>query len=742
MIHVIIMPNGNQVFSFGIFYGIPNINTQFEEKSTMPRKEELYTNRIQPRYESLADANSRSLTAQQINSFGNLNDKLYMELGLQIQNNGRPEELGWVPRIFVMGRDGNGHDKVKTLREADLKVGSKEFWDQVQMGNVFAYPVGSEDPVQLQVKVRGRTRAELNYSKPMKQNELPSLPVQPVKWYHRALGFFHIGNYREMVRRHDQDLADYEANRHKLSQMKEGRKSFIGEETERHEQTYGTEKARIEAEEKARREEEEKERLRQEAQEIEKKFQGDVEHAIKHHGDIDQGIYQMTSVFQPVPQYDPKLEKLVEGKVGMNGKAAEKSQFGLYTKDHFNKLKVFDKDQIDLSKIKLGESGKTVSNEEFAAVTFFALWDNKNMKKAIQNHENEDIWAEKSLKDFGFSADQAAEIMGGQSRNWFTADLFVVPPRDNEGIYFEKTTNLGREDAVKAFQDYQSGDKTALAGIIAQGINKAATDLVLEQNNTFSEQTKGVLASTSLLVDIMKKDPDLEDLALKQGMEKDHLQAAKGMAELHRIQKERDEAEYKMAKAIQDGTAQNMTAEEKSKLLKPIIKGRLTQEQLVADNVQNCQYGVTKVNEMSNNGTNVIFTDRDTLNTWGENPKLRPEPGYKKIHFDTFNRVDRGIQKVLSPVSDTLKNLGTVHGPKHLDRIADEIIKQEGLVEKPVKELFGQLNEQQSKSKFNILTAASKAAGNIAKELENAKKPQQTEPVVNKNPELMGPGLG
>ena len=204
--------------------------------------------------------------------------------------------------------------------------------------------------------------------------------------------------------------------------------------------------------------------------------------------------------------------------------------------------------------------------------------------------------------------------MGGQSRNWFTADLFVVPPRDNEGIYFEKTTNLGREDAVKAFQDYQSGDKTALAGIIAQGINKAATDLVLEQNNTFSEQTKGVLASTSLLVDIMKKDPDLEDLALKQGMEKDHLQAAKGMAELHQIQKERDEAEYKMAKAIQDGTAQNMTAEEKSKLLKPIIKGRLTQEQLVADNVQNCQYGVTKVNEMSNNGTNVSHTTKDSRN--------------------------------------------------------------------------------------------------------------------------------
>ncbi len=216
------------------------------------------------------------------------------------------------------------------------------------------------------------------------------------------------------------------------------------------------------------------------------------------------------------------------------------------------------------------------------------------------------------------------------------------------------------------------------------------------------EQTKGVLASTSLLVDIMKKDPDLEDLALKQGMEKDHLQAAKGMAELHHIQKERAEAEYKMPKALQDGTAQNMTAEEKEKLLKPIIKGRLTQEQLVADNEQNCKDAAEKVEEISNDGKNIIMTDRDTQDLWKKNPGSRTDPGYGKMHFDTFRKVDVGCQKMFSPISDTMKNLGTVHGPKHLDMIADEIIRQEGL----------------------------------------AKKPQQTEPVVNKNPELMGPGLG
>ena len=300
----------------------------------------------------------------------------------------------------------------------------------------------------------------------------------------------------------------------------------------------------------------------------------------------------------------------------------------------------------------------------------------------MRTEEPEDIWAKKSLKDFGYDEQQAEDILTAQSRNWYTADLFLVPPRDNEGSYFEKTTNLGREDAVKAFQAYEKGDKTKLAGIIAQGLNKAAKDLILEQKNDFSEQTKGIMASTSLLMDIMKKDPDLETLAKQQGLSDDNLQAAKGMAELHKIQKDREEAEYKMAKAIQEG--KELTAEEKTNLLKPIIKGRLTQEQMAADNAKNCAEAMNKSMEI---GENMVMTDRNTQDKWKADPQSRPDPGYKRIHMDTYNKVDKGIQKLLSPVSDTMKNLGTKHGPKHLDAITDEIIKQDGLAEKPTKDL-------------------------------------------------------
>ena len=96
----------------------------------MPKKEELYTNNIQPRYESLEEGGLEELTQAQISSLNNANP-FYMELGLRIRENGEPESLGWVPRMFVMGRDENGHDKMKTISETGMKVGSKEFWEPI-----------------------------------------------------------------------------------------------------------------------------------------------------------------------------------------------------------------------------------------------------------------------------------------------------------------------------------------------------------------------------------------------------------------------------------------------------------------------------------------------------------------------------------------------------------------------------------------------------------------------------------
>ena len=63
-----------------------------------------------------------------------------------------------------------------------------------------------------------------------------------------------------------------------------------------------------------------------EAEKEEAALQSNIDSAIRRHGQIDRGIYQMTSVYQPVPQYDASMEKLTEGEAGMNGEIAKQSK--------------------------------------------------------------------------------------------------------------------------------------------------------------------------------------------------------------------------------------------------------------------------------------------------------------------------------------------------------------------------------------------------------------------------------
>ena len=696
----------------------------------MPLNEALYTNNILPRYDSLEEGNIRALTWVQRTSLEQVNEQLYEELGLKVTN-GKPEELGWVPRVFILGKDTDGHDKIIPFGQTGLEVGSEGFWNQVQMGKVFAYPVGSENPVQLQVKATSTRKARLSYSRPVTPEELPpEKPARPVKWYHRALGFLRIRKYKNMVDQYDRQQADRASTLSKFASMKTGRQGIKNVEKERHEKDYEELVARREAEAREKEriaKQEELERKKKEAEEAQRKKSAaqmklisDVELSLSSRQRIQEGYQQMTSVFKPVPEFKPSLEKLIEGEKGMNGEVAKKSKSGLYTKDHFNQLAVYDKDQIDLSKITFGESGKTVTDEDFAAVSFFSLWMPKNAM-IMYNHENPDIWAVKSLKDFGLKESQAESLLTAQSRNWWTADLFYVPPRDNEGIYFDVVTNHGREDTLKAFQEYGNGNREPLANIIAQGINMAAEDMVLANHVTeLSTQHKGIMACTSQLLDMMKKDPALETIARSKGMDPEKLQAAKGMAEYSKILKERSEAEYQMAKAIKEN--REPSEEEKAAYLKPILKARLMQARLSIDNLNNSK----KVNEKTESiFNNVVMADRDTQEKWAADPKSRPDPGKGKIHMDTFLKLDKGLVKSFSPVSESLKKLGEKNGPRNLDVLADEMIRQEDLAKRPVKELFADFNENQKEIKYNVLDKAVWAADTIANRKQPPKAVEQ-----------------
>ena len=60
--------------------------------------------------------------------------------GLVLDEDGNVPSTDGVPRVFIMGKDASGQEKMMGLQEAGIKFGSQEFWKQAQLGNTFVYP--------------------------------------------------------------------------------------------------------------------------------------------------------------------------------------------------------------------------------------------------------------------------------------------------------------------------------------------------------------------------------------------------------------------------------------------------------------------------------------------------------------------------------------------------------------------------------------------------------------------------
>ena len=71
---------------------------------------------------------------------------LLTNFGIIVGDNKQVPKTAGVPRIFLMTKDEDGHERVHSLEEKNLALGSLEFWKQAQLGNVFAYPAGETRP--------------------------------------------------------------------------------------------------------------------------------------------------------------------------------------------------------------------------------------------------------------------------------------------------------------------------------------------------------------------------------------------------------------------------------------------------------------------------------------------------------------------------------------------------------------------------------------------------------------------
>ena len=107
---------------------------------------------VKPRFENLEAANAAGLTGENYNTLkGRLNQYLFNNMGIQLDEHQKaPSSNIIIPRLQYLGTDpADGVERFQNINDTPFTPGSKEFFDQVMMGNIYAYPTGSPNPVQL-----------------------------------------------------------------------------------------------------------------------------------------------------------------------------------------------------------------------------------------------------------------------------------------------------------------------------------------------------------------------------------------------------------------------------------------------------------------------------------------------------------------------------------------------------------------------------------------------------------------
>lgn len=613
-------------------------------------------------------------------------------LGIQIGEDGTiPRRNHIQPRIFIMRPDENGIDKLTFLSTANISYGTKEFWDQVAMGNIFALPAGEKDPVQLQVDDDAN---HLQFSKPITTENIPSANPKKPSWWQRFRHF--ISGGRAYAKEWNAYYKQDEGKRHMASQLSNMKKDATDKVLEEEVQVADAKNEEI--------------RIREEKE----REQGIINGAKRNANEVETGLANTISVWKPDSELLDHMDK-------------EKHGYGFFSKEQFKALNKYGKDQIDLSTIKVGNSGQTVTDEEFACVGMVAGWNPEYAIKEANRGAALDIHAEKSIKGAGFSEKETKGILGSMTRSMYTTDLFNNIPRDNSGGYYN-AINSGKKDALEAFNDYKDGKTEKLGTLLANGINETSRDLLTLESPDISFNSTGTMVMAEKLVGLLQKDPALYQAALDKGMNPESFKMAQGLVELNKLVMEKRKAQLALAEDAYGENRDKLTAEEKAELTKKIVKADLALTRMATDNCNDNDIVMNKTLEVTDKMQNVNKFD---LEKWAKHPETRPEPKPGKIYSDTASAVINYFRCQNRDFPESVINLTTEGGKKELDNVAEQMVKQENLAEKTSKELYHGLD---NKTLFKYTDSSAKAIKELATEKQLKKagiaEPEK-KPVVN-----------
>ena len=630
---------------------------------------------VKPRYQTLAAANEAALSDDNLRRLQiKMNEFFYDTLGIEMQPDGSAPNSGVIfPRIMIMGQNQDGADFPQNVNFTNFKPGSKEFLEQVQLGNVFAYPAGKTKPVQVQIKYKNGDAA-FTCSDPVEPENIPEPPQAPRpltgwRWLVSKMFRLPFKAQREAYERYERERANA---RTKLQEIESHRSEIAAQE----EQDYKAEKERRELE-------------------------NEVASAKRLADELTNGKKHFVDTFQPVPHKNPEMIKNSDNSpLGLN--------YGFYTEKQFRDLTILTSNEDDVKKQHREQDkqleqdfirkarekgvpenqfvnlhpdqqaggkpyqfrkfdqksilikGKPVTNAQFAAVALASCFKIENVAKGhMVDPKQFDPHLEQSVKDMGFSDKEAKMIAHLNFRSMGTTDLFIAEPRDGEGALIKDYTNPSRLEAADAFEAYKNGKKEHLAKLIAHGINEISRESVDQASDHISVQSSGAIAAGEQLLSLMEQDPELAALAAENGMEPDRCECVQGLVKVQKLEEQARQAEYQILKAKLDGNP--LTKEQKKTYAEQIVNYKLCMQQLMAHNSLVAEGPDSKYMDFLTKVTpNMQNPPKDPNNVGFPLPKhMRQAPPKGKIYSDSLADAVGGVKMLYAPMPKFIRQLSS-----------------------------------------------------------------------------------
>ena len=467
-------------------------------------------------------------------------------LGLELKAGDKAPESGGVPRLFIMDEK---DPTPRSLAEAEVGIGSREFWQYAKQGKLFGYAAGEKEPVQIQLKgadpgslflsepfTADRNRMpSRNYSPEVESPTLEKVPEPAARpgWFARLMHRIYSGLYkeehetyeknrreRERIQRENQ--AKTEEYERKVREAKEALDKVVLAMTAGAEKAYGQTRDNAEA----LKAEKEAANLRVEAKKkayAEEQLRQDAAGAEAKETWLEDAVTRTIALYGPKP---------VE-------------QEAMISANHYDKNSVKD----NLPPIDLPEDlviGKTkVGDRLFTNLAIHAQLDLETAKlwaktKGYGDSPIQDLMSE------GLTEEEAESALIQASDGMLIGDVIKDKPRTRLDQYFD-CAQRGRLQAKEALEEYRKGNPDKLAAIITNSAkNMVNTTLVTDTLGSTGSLANAKL--TSELLDLLEDDAVAEACS-KKGLTADDIDVCVGADYLRELNDLRLKAETKLLRA-------------------------------------------------------------------------------------------------------------------------------------------------------------------------------------------------